>query len=82
MGRLTLRQFYLLLAECYAQQRMEDARWYRLICCWVREAPAFGSIFPLWGDQPLSEDIEDTEENVEAVFRQVTAALTPYRSIN
>jgi hypothetical protein len=56
---------------------MEDERWYKLICCWCKEAPAFEAIFPLF------EDVQGGgEDDEEATFREVTAALTPYREAN
>jgi hypothetical protein len=69
-----MRQFYLLLAEHYAQQRAEDARCYRLMCCWISEPPAFEKLFPLWGDEEYDEDVDG-----ESSFRAVTAALSQYR---
>jgi len=69
----------LLLSEHYAQQKVEDQRWYRLICCWTKDTPAFERVFPLWGDAPVTEGEEDLDAD-EAAFRRVTANLTPYRN--
>jgi hypothetical protein len=74
---LTLRQFYYLLAESYAQQKIEDQRWYRLICCWLKDPPVFERVFPLWAEVGSPDEDEDDDE---AAFRRVTAGLTPYRN--
>jgi len=75
-----LRQFYLLLAEWYAQQKLEDARCYRLICCWVRDVPAFETVFPLWEESEA--EVREDDEDGDSSFYAVTAALTPYRNVN
>jgi hypothetical protein len=78
---LTLRQFYLLLAEHYSQQKSEDQRWYRLICCWTKDTPPFEQVFPLWGEGVAAvSEVDGDEFEDERMFRNVTAALTPYRN--
>jgi hypothetical protein len=66
----------LLLAENYAQQRAEDERWYRLICCWLEHAPSMGELFPLWAEGAASY----TDDDDEQVFLQTTATMTSYRN--
>ena len=54
---------------------MQDARFYKLLCCWCKEPPEAGVIFPLLKAAAGSsnEELDD-----EASFAQVTAALTTY----
>lgn len=74
-----MRQFYLLLGEWYAQLRIEDLRTYRLLCCWVTDAPAFETLFPLWA---ASEPGEDDLLDGAASFSAVTAAFNSYAKNN
>jgi hypothetical protein len=73
---LTLRQFYLLLAEFYLRQKMEDWRCYLLICSNMKDPPPAGKLFPsLRGDEEADEIAEDADD--ESIFRQVAAELVP-----
>jgi hypothetical protein len=77
VGRLTLRKFYLLLAEWYAQQRLIDSRFYKLICSHLTKAPDPHDVFPLL-DSVSDEDLESGPEDDLLSFQQATAALTSY----
>jgi len=68
-----MRQFYLLLAEWYAQLKLEDARIYRLCCCWLTNAPAFEALFPMWAESEPGdfEYTEDDDGNFQRVLAEV-----------
>ena len=79
IGRLTLRKFYLLLAEWYAAERLRDARAYKLLCAHLAKAPEPGEVFPLLKSCSAEPDDEDEDEiDDDASFRQVAAALIPH----
>lgn len=75
VGRLTLRKWYLLLAEWYTQQRLIDSRWYKLICCHCAKAPEAGAVFPLLAGLTAAPDEPDYEDDVMS-FQQTTAVLS------
>jgi hypothetical protein len=77
MGRLTLRQFFLLLGEYYTQQRLEDGRVYRLLCVWSKDQPRLEVMFPSFNI--TAEQVDELADDL-ASFQQVTASLTPYRN--
>jgi hypothetical protein len=78
MGRLTLRKFYLLLAEYYEQERLMTDRFYKLICCHLKEPVAAETLFPLMRrEDPADPDGDEVDD--ETNFRAVTASLMPYQ---
>lgn len=74
---MTLRKFYLLLAEWYVEQRINDARTYKLLCAQLTSAPDPGAIFPLLKNTNDSSDDDEEDVDDDISFQQVAAALIP-----
>jgi len=75
---LTLRQFYLLLAEWYHVQSIEERRFYLLFCRGLQDPEAARKLFPLLQvEEPDRESEPDPEDDIMR-FNAVTAALTSY----
>jgi hypothetical protein len=70
----------LLLADYYAEQRVEDRRAYLII--WAshhfKELPDAGKLFPLLRERDGDDQDSGEEVDDEAKFQQVVAGLTPY----
>ena len=77
VGRLTLRQFYLLLAEWYQEQARQDRRFYLLMLGQYKEPPDVNAIFPLLKSSDAdAEELEDpTSEDDFLKFQQITSSL-------
>jgi len=76
MGRLTLRKLYLLLAEYYMQMRLEDIRFYKLICCHFSKenTPPAEKIFSsLQEEEAPPEDIDVRDDTT--IYQQIVATL-------
>jgi hypothetical protein len=81
---LTLRKFFLLLAEYYDQQWVEDNRLFQLIRIHFKEAPPPGAFFPLLGDggarvpaPVLNDDDPDIDDQI--AFQAVAASIPNLR---
>lgn len=76
-GMLTLRQFYLLLAEWYNEQRLLDIRAYRFVVTQYSEAPVPGDVFPLLKETPKIRPVEEVDpDRDDVIFHMVTASMT------
>lgn len=72
-----MRKFYLLWGEWCYQQRLEESRFYKLICVHCKTPPDL-KLFPFL-DIDTEEEQEPTPESDVMNFQAITASLTPYQ---
>lgn len=73
---MTVRKFFLLLAEWQDGQRAVDARVYRLLAVHMKEPPEPGDLFPLLRARAEPEPEDGAGD--ETIFQQVAASLGNY----
>ncbi len=72
-----MRAFYLLLGEFWFRQRLEDARFYKLISVWCKDPPEPGEVFPSLRVDGAASEADDLEDD-ELIFQRVAGSLMPY----
>jgi hypothetical protein len=77
MGRLTLRKFYLLLAEWWEQQRREDSRVYQMLSPYLPkdDPPTLADLFFSYRTANRLKTQPSSPMDAHDNFRAVAAAM-------